>query len=148
MRCPRPSGPVRSGSVDPKIETVGTRSKAARCIVPVSLVSNRSQLRSSSINSSRVVCPIRLTHFSLSAFATFAPTAASLVVPKRIHCTGNREAISCATSAKRGHRFAGPYSAPGQRANLSGSRRPLIGLAAGNCGFAFAPIVLANSRYL
>src|SRR6266568_2255432 len=38
MVCLLPSGPVKAGSVEPKMATTGTRRSAARCIVPVSLV--------------------------------------------------------------------------------------------------------------
>ena len=48
--CPLPSGPVRRGSVEPKTATTGTPSNAARCIVPVSLVSNKLHRRNSSIS--------------------------------------------------------------------------------------------------
>ena len=48
--CPLPSGPVRRGSVEPKTATTGTRSNAARCIVPVSLVSSKRHCRNSSIS--------------------------------------------------------------------------------------------------
>ena len=48
--CPLPSGPVRRGSVEPKTATTGTPSNAARCIVPVSLVSSKRHRRNSSIS--------------------------------------------------------------------------------------------------
>src|SRR4029077_3356427 len=48
--CPLPSGPVRRGSVEPKTAPTGTPSNAARCIVPVSLVSNKRHRRNSSIS--------------------------------------------------------------------------------------------------
>src|SRR4051812_723800 len=47
---PSPRGLVRRGSVEPKTATTGTPSKAARCIVPVSLVSSKLHLRNSSIS--------------------------------------------------------------------------------------------------
>ncbi len=117
VMCQSPSGPVRRGSVEPKIATVGTPSKEARCMVPVSFVSNKRHLRNSSISCSSVVWPMRLTQESPSARAIVSPTVMSFGVPKRIHCTDNFAETAVATSANRSgnHRLAGPYSAPGQR---------------------------------
>ena len=53
--CPLPRGPVRRGSVEPKTATTGTPTNAARCIVPVSLVSSRLHRRNSSMSCSSVV---------------------------------------------------------------------------------------------
>ena len=48
----RASDAVQAGSVDPKTATTGTPRRAARCIVPVSLVSSTVHLPSSSMSSS------------------------------------------------------------------------------------------------
>ena len=115
--CPLPSGPVRSGSVEPKTAITGTPTNVARCMVPVSLVSSKRHCRSSSISCSSVVCPIRLTQSSPIAAAICSPIAASFFVPNRIHCADDCAVIFAAASANRSgnHRLAGPYSAPGQR---------------------------------
>ena len=118
IMCRSPSGPVRRGSVEPKIATVGTPSKEARCMVPVSFVSNKQHFRNSSISCSSVVWPMRFTHESPSVLPIVSPTVMSFGVPKRIHCTDDFEEPAAATSANRSgnYRFADPYSAPGERA--------------------------------
>ena len=118
----------------------GTPSSEARCIVPVSLVSSKRHSRSSSISCSIVVWPMRLTQRSPRVSQIFSPIAASFFVPKRTHLTSRSMAIDVAASAKRSgnHRFAGPYSAPGQRAEQL-IRLELLRVESWNGGTASVP---------
>src|SRR5207302_10399635 len=110
-------GSGKAGMGQTKVRNLESTEKEARCMVPVSFVSNRRHLRNSSISCSSVVWPMRLTQESPSVRTIVSPTVMSFGVPKRIHCTDNFAETAAATSANRSgnHCLAGPYSAPGQR---------------------------------
>jgi len=136
--CPRPIGPVNCGSVDPKIDTVGTPRNAAKWIVPVSFVNRTSQRRSCVISSDKVVRPVRSVAYVPRCFATFSETERSFLVPKMSQCKPSRAESSQAAAPNSGHRFAGPYSAPGH--NPTGPRSGLQSPASGNALVRSAPI--------
>ena len=81
-RAGEPSGPVRSGSLDPKIATIGVPTAAARCIGPVSLVITKSQALSPAASTGSVVRPPRSTPRSPAPAATRAASTASSRPPK------------------------------------------------------------------
>jgi len=121
-----PKWPLRFGSVEPKMETVGILSKLARCIVPVSFVSNN-----------RIHAARRLVRSCCSTdpiHAFFAQGTSDLLagcciarMPKRIHRTGRRAAISRATSVNRSgsQRYGrSVFRSPG-KGNLNLARSPV-----------------------
>ena len=139
MRWPWPSGPVRSGSVDPKIEIVGTRTRAARCIVPVSLVSNGSQALNSSINSPSVVLPDPIHALPSQFLAISSRLAPSPAVPNRIHRMRKSRRNFLRHFRETWPSFRRAILRAGTKREFEVIATTLIGLAAGNCGFTLPP---------
>ncbi len=119
-------GPLSSGSLGPKMAAPGQPAAAARCIRPLSLLTQPFALRTSLMRSYRSSFPARLKTFSESNPALImSQTSFSEAVPEITHDPLKSAVQTRISSVKllAGHIFAGKYSAPGAtRSRFSCSR--------------------------